>query len=325
MTLYKELGFVNTRKIFADAYKGGYVIGAFNFVCLEQMQAILAAAMETQSPFILQCSANVRKYVNPIMARHMAAACVEIMKSEVREVPMALHLDHGTSYEECVAAIEGGFSSVMIDGSALPFDENIALTAKVVEYAHKHDVTVEGELGIVSGIEEEITHFESRFTDPVAVQEFVNRTGVDSLAISIGTSHGVVKVKRNPDGLIPPLRFDILAEVEKKLPGFPIVLHGASAIPKEFVDMINQYGGKLEHAQGIPVEQVLEVVKTAVCKINIASDGWITMTATSRKALAENPDAIDPRKFLAPSRTAMTNVYSYKMREVFGSANKAKM
>ncbi|KAB2816815.1 MAG: ketose-bisphosphate aldolase [Paludibacter sp.] len=322
MVSYKELGFVNTRKMFEDAYNGKYVIGAFNFVCLEQMQAILAAATETRSPFILQCSANVRKYINPVMARHMAAACVEIMKSEGKEVPMALHLDHGTSYEECVAAIEGGFSSVMIDGSALPYEENVALTAKVVKYAHRHDVTVEGELGIVSGIEEEMEHYESRFTDPAAVYDFVSRTGVDSLAISIGTSHGVVKVIVKPGEPVPPLRFDILEEIEQKLPGFPIVLHGASAIPSEFVDMINKYGGKLEHAQGIPVEQVIKAVRTAVCKINIASDGWITMTATTRKALAENPDAIDPRKFLAPSRSAMKEVYSYKMREVFGSAGR---
>jgi fructose-bisphosphate aldolase class II len=236
---------------------------------------------------------------------------------------MALHLDHGTTYEECKAAIDGGFSSVMIDGSALPFKENIELTAKVVEYAKKHDVTVEGELGIVSGIEEDIEHYESRFTDPDAVHEFVEKSGVDSLAISIGTSHGVVKIRVKPGDPVPPLRFDILCEVEKRLPGFPIVLHGASAIPQEYVDMINRYGGKLDEAQGIPVEQVKQVAKTSVCKINIASDGWITMTAVSRKVLAENPAIIDPRKFLAPARDAMKEMYVYKMKEVLGCAGKA--
>lgn len=323
MISYKELGFVNTREMFKKAYDGGYVIGAFNFVCLEQMLAITDAAMETLSPFIMQCSANVRKYINPIMARHMATACCEIIQSEGLKIPMALHLDHGTSYEECIAAIEGGFSSVMIDGSALPFHENIELTARVVEYAKKHHVTVEGELGVVSGIEEDIENYESRFTDPGAVQEFVKKSGVDSLAISIGTSHGVVKVRVKPGDAVPPLRFDILSEVEKRLPGFPIVLHGSSAIPRKYVDVINRYGGKLDQVQGIPVEQVKQTVKTAVCKINIASDGWITMTATSRKVLAENPAIIDPRKFLAPARDAMKEVYVYKMREVFGCAGKA--
>lgn len=322
MISYKDLGFVNTRDMFKKAYDGGYVIGAFNFVCLEQMQAITTAAIETNSPFIMQCSANVRKYIQPIMVRHMATACVEIIQSKGLKIPMALHLDHGTSYEECKGAVEGGFSSVMIDGSALSFQKNIELTARVVEFAHRHDVTVEGELGIVSGIEEDIAHYESRFTDPNAVHDFVTKTGVDSLAISIGTSHGLVKIKVKPGEPVPLLKFDILAEVERQLPGFPIVLHGSSSIPKEFIDMINKYGGKLEQAQGIPVEQVKEAVKTAVCKINIASDGWITMTATSRKVLAENPDIIDPRKFLAPARDAMREVYVFKMREVFGCAGK---
>lgn len=323
MISYKELGFVNTRKMFKEAYDGGYVIGAFNFVCLEQMQAITAAAMETHSPFILQCSANVRKYIHPIMARHIATACVEIIRSEGLKIPVALHLDHGTSYEECKAAIEGGFSSVMIDGSALPFLENIELTARVVEYAKKHDVSVEGELGVVSGIEENIEHSESRFTDPESVHKFVNKSGVDSLAISIGTSHGMVKIRVKPGDPIPSLRFDILSEVEKRLPGFPIVLHGSSSIPQKYVDIINSFGGKINQVQGIPVEQVRQAVKTAVCKINIASDGWITMTAISRKVLTENPAIIDPRKFLSPARDEMKEMYAFKMREVFGCAGKA--
>lgn len=322
MISYKGLGFVNTREMLQKACDGNYVIGAFNFVCLEQMQAITAAAMETRSPFILQCSANVRKYIHPVMARHMATACIEIIRSEGLKIPMALHLDHGTTYEECKAAINEGFSSVMIDGSALPFKENIELTAKVVEYARKHDVTVEGELGVVSGIEEDIEHWEFRFTDPEAVQEFVEKSGVDSLAISIGTSHGVVKIPVKPGDPVPSLRFDILAEVGKRLPGFPIVLHGASAIPQKYVDMINLYGGRLDMAQGIPVEQIKKVAKTSVCKINIASDGWIAMTAVVRKVLAENPDFIDPRKFLSPARDAMKEIYVHKMREVFCCAGK---
>jgi fructose-bisphosphate aldolase class II len=284
------------------------------------MHAILFAAMETRSPFILQCSANVRKYINPIMVRSMAAGCKEILDAENIPLPMALHLDHGTTFEECVSAIDEGFSSVMIDGSALSLDKNIELTARVVEYAKQYDVSVEGELGNLSGAEEGVAHADSVYTDPGAVQEFVQRTGVNSLAVSIGTSHGVTKIKIKPGEAPPSLRFDILSEIERRLPGFPIVLHGSSTIPQNYVDMINQYGGHLKEAQGIPIEQIKRAVKTSVCKINIASDGWIIMTAITRRVLAENPGAIDPRVFLSQSRNAMKDLYVFKMRDVFLSS-----
>jgi len=322
MISYEALGFVNTKHMLDKAYQGKYAIGAFNFVCLEQMQAIVSAAMETRSPFILQCSANVRRYINPTMVRHMATACKEIMVGENIHIPMALHLDHGTSYEECVASIDEGFSSVMIDGSALPFDRNIELTARVVEYAKKYNVTVEGELGVLAGAEEGSVHEKSFFTDPDAACEFIQQTGVDSLAISIGTSHGIVKMKSKPGEPMPTLRFDILSRIEDKLPGFPIVLHGSSAIPREYVDMINRYGGDLKEAQGIPIDQVKRAVQTSVCKINIASDGWITMTAITRKVLAENTGIIDPRAFLSKSREAMKQVYVHKMRDILLSSGR---
>jgi fructose-bisphosphate aldolase class II len=323
MEKYMEYGYVNTKELFKKAYEGKYAVPAFNFVCLEQLLAIVTACMETSSPFILQCSANVRRYLDPIMVQHMARAGVEIMAREGKRVPMALHLDHGLSFEDCKACIDEGFSSVMIDGSALPYEENVALTKKVVEYAHDRNVTVEGELGVLSGVEEETSHAESRFTDPAYVQDFVKRTEVDSLAISIGTSHGIVKIKVKKGEPVPPLRFDILQEVERRIPGFPIVLHGASAILPAYVDMINQFGGKLEEAQGIPEDQVIKAVQSAVCKINVASDGWIAMTATSRRVLAENPAIIDPRKFLSAARDEMVKVYARKTTLIMGSAGKA--
>jgi fructose-bisphosphate aldolase class II len=323
MGKYREFGFVNTKEMFKKAYEQQYAVPAFNFVCLEQMLAIVEACMETRSPFILQASANVRKYIGPIMVQRMAQACVETMEQSGQVIPMALNLDHGLTWEDCKSCIDSGFSSVMIDGSALPFEKNIELTSKVVEYAHEHDVSVEGELGVLSGVEDEVTHSESRYTDPALVEDFVKRTGVDSLAISIGTSHGVVKMKVKKGEPLPTLRFDILQEVEKRLPRFPIVLHGASAILPKYVTMINQYGGKLEEAQGIPEDQVIKAAKTAVCKINIASDGWIAATATVRKVLAENPAIIDPRKFLSVARVEMKSQYIRKTKEVFGSAGKA--
>lgn len=323
MGKYWDFGFVNTKEMFRKAYEEKYAIPAFNFVCLEQMLAIFEACMETQSPFILQSSANVRKYIGPIMVQRMAQACVETMREQGKTVPMALHLDHGLSYEDCKSCIDSGFSSVMIDGSALPYEKNIELTARVVEYAHRQDVTVEGELGVLSGVEEDVTHIENNFTDPALVEDFVKRSGADSLAISIGTCHGVVKIKVKKGEPVPPLRFDILEEIEHRIPGFPIVLHGASAILPKYVDMINAYGGKLEEAQGIPEEQTKKAVGTAVCKINIASDGWIATTATVRKVLAENPAIIDPRKFLSQARDEMRRLYMRKTVEIFGSAGKA--
>jgi fructose-bisphosphate aldolase, class II len=323
MGKYKEFGFVNTRGMFKKAYDGKYAIPAFNFVCLEQMLAIVEACMETRSPFILQSSANVRKYIGPVMVQRMAQGCIETMQQQGKAVPMALHLDHGMTYEDCVSCIDSGFSSVMIDGSALPYEKNIELTARVVEYADKNDVTVESELGVLSGVEEDVTHTESKFTNPLLVEDFVKRTGVDSLAISIGTCHGIVKIKVKKGEPVPQLRFDILEEVERRIPGFPIVLHGASAILPKYVEMINTYGGKLDEAQGIPEEQAIQAVKTAVCKINIASDGWIAATATVRKVLAENSSIIDPRKFLSPARDEMKQLYMRKTTEIFGSAGKA--
>ena len=320
---YKELGFVNTREMFAKAYKGGYAVPAFNFVALEQMLAIIDACVATDSPFIMQASANVRKMLGAPIVRHMAAGGMELVRQSGKKIPVALHLDHGESYEDCVGCINDGFSSVMIDGSAHPFAKNIEITAKVVEYAHRYDVTVEGELGVLSGVEEGTAHNESRFTDPTMVEEFVKSTGVDSLAISIGTSHGVVKVKVAPGEPVPPLRFDILDEVSRRIPGFPIVLHGASAISEKHVKMINEFGGKLTEARGIDEDQVRRAVKSSVCKVNVASDGWIAMVASTRRALAQNPQTIDPRTFLKAARKEMAEVYMHKTREVLGSAGKA--
>ena len=323
MNKYNQYGFVNTREMFKKAYDGKYVVPAFNFVCLEQMLSIVEACMETNSPFILQASANVRSYIGPIMIQRMAQACIETMELYKKRVPMALNLDHGLTYEECKSCVDSGFSSVMIDGSALSYEKNIELTSKIVEYAHNFDVTVEGELGVLSGVEDGVVHTESHYTDPGMVEDFVKRTGVDSLAISIGTSHGVVKIKVKKGEALPSLRFDILEEIEKRLPFFPIVLHGASAILPKYVDMINKFGGKLEEAQGIPEEQIKRAVKMAVCKINIASDGWIAATAAIRKVLFENPSVIDPRKYLSAAREEMRSVYIRKIKDVFGSEGRA--
>lgn len=323
MEKYSEYGFVNTAEMYKKAYAGKYAVGGFNFVSLEQLLAIIEACMETGSPLVLQASANVRKYIGPIMIQRIAQACIETMRAAGKPAQMALNLDHGLTFEDCKSCIDSGFSSVMIDGSALPYDENIELTSRVVEYAHRYNVSVEGELGVVSGKEDSLTYTESRYTDPVQVEDFVNATGVDSLAISIGTSHGVVKINVREGEPIPSLRFDILQEVEKRLPGFPVVLHGASAIPPEYVSMINRYGGRLEEARGIPEEQIIKAIKMAVCKINIASDGWIAATATVRRMLSEKPSAIDPRKYLAEARIEMRKVYLRKIREVLGCAGKA--
>ena len=320
---YSDFGLVNTREMFKKAYTGGYAVPAFNFVCLEQLLAIVDACMETKSPFIVQASANVLNDIGIHMVIRMVQACTERMRSEDCALPMALNLDHGLRYEDCVNCIDHGFSSVMIDGSALSFEENVTLTKRVVDYARPHDVCVEGELGTLSGIEDEVRHTNSHFTDPDMVNDFVRRTGVDSLAISIGTSHGLVKSKAAPDGSIPDLRFDILEAVEKKLPDFPIVLHGASEIPDRFVSMINEHGGMISLAQGIPPTQVKKAAAMSVCKVNVASDGWIAMTATTRKVLDENKGSIDPRRFLGESRKEMRRMYIYKISEVLGSAGKA--
>ena len=330
MTSYKELGLVNTRDMFAKAVKGGYAIGAFNFNNMEQMQAIVQACVETKSPVILQVSRGARDYANINLLRNMARGVVEYAHELGCDIPIVLHLDHGDSFETCKDCIDNGFSSVMIDGSSLPYDENVALTKKVVEYAHQFDVTVEGELGVLAGIEDEVSSAVSHYTKPEEVEDFVSKTGVDSLAISVGTSHGAYKFTpeqctRNAEGiLVPPeLRFDILAEVEKRLPGFPIVLHGSSSVPQEYVKMINEYGGKLKDSVGIPEDQLRKAASSAVCKINIDSDGRLAMTGTIRKVLAEKPSEFDPRKYLGPAREALKKMYMHKNIDVLGSAGHA--
>jgi len=335
MVSYKDLGLVNTKEMFAKAFKGGYAIPAYNFNNMEQIQAIITACVETQSPVILQVSKGARDYANQTLLRYMAQGAVEMMKEMakakgLKEIPITLHLDHGDTFETCVSCIESGFSSVMIDGSHHSYDENVALTKKVVEYAHKYDVTVEGELGILSGIEDEVSSAVTHYTKPEEVQDFVKKTGVDSLAISIGTSHGANKFKpeqckKNADGVLvpPPLRFDILEEIEKKLPGFPIVLHGASSVEVEAIKIINQFGGKMKDAVGIPADELRRAAKSAVCKINIDSDGRLWMTAIIRKVFVEKPGEFDPRKYLGPARTALVEMYKNKNINVLGSANHA--
>lgn len=324
MYKYTDLGFVNTKEMFQRAYHEGYAVPALNFISIEQLNAIIDACSQKKSPVILLVSPNLRRQLGYEIIARLAQAGVERLKNEGYNIPVALHLDHGMNFEQCVSAIEGGFSSVMIDGSALPFDENIALTKKVVEYAHEKDVTVEGELGVISGIEEEYSKktTDSVYTDPSLVEEFVKQTGVDSLAISIGTSHGLVKLKPKPDGTLPELRYDILEDIQQRLPGFPIVLHGASTLLPKYVNMINTYGGKLEQTIGIPEEQIRKVSKMAVCKINIASDGWIAALALTRKILAENPSAIDSRIFTLKVRQELKTLYEHKI-EIMGSENKA--
>ena len=331
MVSYKKIGLVNTKKMFAKAVKGGYAIPAFNFNTMEQMQAIVQAAVETKSPVIMQVSKGARKYANPTILRYMAEGAVQYAKELGCKKPeIVLHLDHGDSYETCKSCIDSGFSSVMIDGSSLPFKDNIKLTKKVVAYAHKRDVTVEAELGVLAGVEDEVAAAESHYTKPEEVVEFATKTGCDSLAISIGTSHGAYKFKpeqctrdKKTGKLIPPpLAFDVLKAVEKQLPGFPIVLHGSSSVPQEYVDIINANGGKLPDAVGIPEEQLRKAAKSAVCKINIDSDSRLAMTAAIRKHFAEHPDHFDPRQYLTPARDEMKKLYIHKIVKVLGSNNK---
>lgn len=330
MVSYKDLGLVNSKEIFKKAIDGGYAIPAFNFNNMEQMQAIIAACVETKSPVILQVSSGARKYANQTLLRYMAQGAVEYAKELGYAIPIVLHLDHGDSFELCKNCIEYGFSSVMIDGSHLPYEENVALTKKVVEYAHQFDVTVEGELGVLAGIEDDVQAEHHTYTEPDEVVDFVSRTGVDSLAISIGTSHGAFKFTpeqctRDESGRLvpPPLRFDILKEIEKRIPGFPIVLHGSSSVPQEYVETINKFGGKLKDSIGIPEEQLREAAKSAVCKINIDSDGRLAMTAAVREVFAEKPAEFDPRKYLGPARDELKKLYAHKTEKVLGSAGKA--
>lgn len=319
---YQEIGVVNTRDMFKKAMQGGYAIPAYNFNNLEQLQAIILGCIETRSAVILQVSKGAREYANQTLLRYMAMGAVKMAREMGSNIPITLHLDHGDSFELCKSCVEFGFSSVMIDGSHLPYEGNIKLTKQVVDFAHQYDVSVEGELGVLAGIEEHVVAEKSNYTDPSQVQDFVGRTGVDSLAISIGTSHGAYKFKLKPGESVPPLRFDILKEVEKRLPGFPIVLHGASSVLQKYVAMINEYGGKLEGAAGVPEEQLREAAKSAVCKINIDTDGRMVVTAIVRKVLMENPKEFDPRKYLGPARKELIEVIKHKNTNVLGSANR---
>ncbi len=325
------MALVNSKKMFEQAYKNGYAIGAFNVNNMEIVQGITEACKETNSPVILQVSKGARAYANHTYLVKLVEAAV----IECPDIPIVLHLDHGPDFETCKACIDGGFTSVMIDGSSLPFEENIAVTKKVVEYAHNHVpyVTVEGELGTLAGIEDDVKveHGAESYTNPEQVIEFVKETGVDSLAIAIGTSHGAYKFKPeqctlNKDGiLVPPaLRFDILEEVSKKLPGFPIVLHGSSSVPQEYVKMVNENGGKMPNAIGVPEEQLREAAKLSVCKINIDSDLRLAMTGTIRKFFTEHPDKFDPREYLKPARANIKELVKHKLIDVLGCAGKAE-
>lgn len=319
---YKELGLVNSKDMFAKAVTGGYAVPAYNFNNMEQMQAIIQSCVETKSPVILQVSSGARKYANQTLLRYMAQGAVEYAKELGLNIPIVLHLDHGADFQICKDCIDTGFSSVMIDGSHHSFEENIKLTKQVVEYAHsrKDYVSVEGELGVLAGVEDDVHAAEHVYTQPEEVEEFVSKTGVDSLAIAVGTSHGAFKFKPGQD---PKIRLDILEAIEIKIPGFPIVLHGSSSVPPELVAIINANGGKMADAIGIPEEQLRLAAKSAVCKINIDSDGRLAMTAAIRKVFHDNPGEFDPRKYLGPARDALKELYKQKNITVLGSAGKA--
>ena len=312
------MALVTSKAMFAHAYKNGYAVGAFNVNNMEIIQGITEAAKKLNAPLILQVSKGARAYANHTYLVKLVEAAV----IECPEIPIVLHLDHGPDFETCKACIDGGFTSVMIDGSAHSFEDNIALTRKVVEYAHAHGVVVEGELGTLAGVEDDVKVAEgmSAYTRPEEVEEFVSRTGVDSLAIAIGTSHGAYKFK---PGTKPQLRFDILDEVSRRLPGFPIVLHGSSSVPQQFVDLINRYGGAMPGAIGIPEEQLREAARRAVCKINIDSDLRLAMTASIRQFFYEHPDKFDPREYLKPARQNIKEMVRHKLVDVLGCNGKA--
>ncbi|MFK4785556.1 class II fructose-bisphosphate aldolase [Fusobacterium sp. MFO224] len=313
---YKDLGLKNTKEMFARANKNGYAVPAFNFNNMEQAQAIIEACAEMGSPVILQCSKGAMEYMGISYVAMMAKAAVDYVKMVGSDIPVALHLDHGPSFEVAKFCIDNGFSSVMIDGSSLPFEENIEEAKKVVEYAHKFDVTVEAELGVLAGIEDEVEAEEHIYTNPNEVEEFVAKTGVDSLAIAIGTSHGAHKFKPGDD---PKLRLDILEECERRIPGFPIVLHGSSAVPAKYVQMIKEFGGTIKDAMGIPDSELRKATKSAVAKINVDTDGRLAFTAGVRKAMHENPGQFDLRKYLGPAKEEMKAYYKTKIVDVFGS------
>ncbi len=317
---------VTSKKMFEKAYNGGYAIGAFNVNNMEIVQGITEACKEEKAPVILQVSKGARAYANHTYLVKLVEAAV----IECPDIPVVLHLDHGPDFETCKSCIDGGFTSVMIDGSAHSFEDNIALTKKVVDYAHDHGVVVEGELGTLSGIEDEVSHEVGSYTRPEEVEEFVSKTGVDSLAIAIGTSHGAYKFKPEQctmkNGiLVPPaLRFDILEEVSKRLPGFPIVLHGSSSVPQEYVKMVNEFGGKMPNAIGVPEDELRHASQLSVCKINIDSDLRLAMTGTIRKFFAEHPEKFDPREYLKPARANIKELVRHKLRNVLGNAGKAE-
>jgi len=322
------MALVTTTEMFKKAYDGGYAVGAFNVNNMEIVQGITEAAGELNSPVILQVSKGARKYANHTYLVKLVEAAVE----ENPDIPMALHLDHGDSFETCKSCIDGGFTSVMIDCSSMPFEDNVRITKQVVDYAHDHGVVVEAELGTLAGVEDEVSveHGSESYTHPDEVEEFVTRTGCDSLAIAIGTSHGAYKFKasqctRNEEGILvpPPLRFDVLEECIKRIPGFPIVLHGSSSVPQEFVKIVNQYGGNMPDAIGIPEAELRHAAELAVCKINIDSDIRLAMTATIRQYMAEHPDHFDPRQYLKPARQAVKDMVAHKLQNVLGSAGKA--
>ena len=327
------MALVTSKEMFKKAYEGGYAIGAFNVNNMEIIQGITEAAIEKRAPLILQVSKGARAYAKHVyLMKLIEAAIADAEQSAGFDLPICVHLDHGDTFELCKSCIDGGFTSVMIDGSSKSFEDNIALTKQVVEYAHDHGVVVEGELGTLAGVEDEVnvSAEDSSYTRPEEVEEFVSRTGVDSLAIAIGTSHGAYKFTaaqctRNEKGILvpPPLRFDILDEVSKRLPGFPIVLHGSSSVPQEFVKIINENGGKMPDAVGIPEEQLRQAAKGAVCKINIDSDLRLAMTASIRKYFAEHPDHFDPRQYLKPARVAIKDMVAHKLVDVLGCDGKA--
>ncbi|MBW2057576.1 MAG: class II fructose-1,6-bisphosphate aldolase [Deltaproteobacteria bacterium] len=322
-TKYTDLGLVNTREMFRKAIEGRYAVPAYNFNNMEQLQAVVTGCAESKSPVIVQASGSAIKYMNQTFLKYMAMGAVEMMKGMGVNIPIALHLDHGDSFELAKACIDGGFSSVMLDGSHHDFEDNVRLTKQVVEYAHPRDVTVEGELGVLAGIEDKVVSQVSNYTRPEEVEAFVEKTGVDSLAISIGTSHGAYKFKVKPGEEIPPLRFDILEEIEKRIPGFAIVLHGASTIIPEYVDTINRFGGRLDNAVGVSEEQLRRAARSAVCKVNIDSDGRLAMTAVIRRVFVEKPEEFDPRKYLGPAREELIRMVKHKNENVLGSAGKA--
>ncbi|PKL72164.1 fructose-1,6-bisphosphate aldolase, class II [Candidatus Kuenenbacteria bacterium HGW-Kuenenbacteria-1] len=314
---YKNLGLVCTKEMFKKAIKEKFAIPAYNFSNMEQLQAIIQGCIETDSPVILQISSSAYKYVNPILLRHMITGITQMTN---KKIPIALHLDHGNSFELCKSCIDNGFSSVMIDGSAYSYKENIYLTKKVVKYAHLKNVVVEAELGVLAGIEDTTKAEKNLYTQPEKVEDFISKTGVDSLAISIGTSHGAYKFKIKPNKKIPSLRFNILKEIKKQLPNFPIVLHGASSILPKYVNIINQNGGNIESATGVSESQLRKAIQNGICKINIDSDLRLVMTAIIRKTLTENPKEFDPRKYLGLAREELIKIIKYKNKKVLSSA-----